>query len=192
LVCGRIEKTSEERSKVIKHDTASTFVFCRFTDGWRLGLVEDLRLGLHMIAGGHVEDVENHEQAAIRQITEKMGLAGVRLMSPPTPGLPAGYPHRRVAREWWKTEVMVPADDHLAEPHIHLDHQYLALADTPAPARTPRHPFDWFTCAELHPLAMPQDTRMLAEYLFDRIGDLAAGELDDPAVLRSFAIAGNR
>ena len=177
---------------MIKHDTASTFVFCRFADGWRLGLIEHLRLGIHMIAGGHVEDEENHEQAAIRHTTEEMGLTGMQLVAAPAPGLPAGYPHPRVAREWWKTEVTVPADDHLAEPHVHLDHQYLALADTPAPARTPRHPFGWFTCTELHPLAMAPDTRMLAECLFDRIDGLAAGALDDAAVLRSFATAGNR
>lgn len=166
---------------MIKHDTASTFVFCQFADGWRLGLIEHLHLGLHMIAGGHVEDEENHEQAAIRQVSGEMGLAGVQLVAAPTPGLPAGYPHQRVARAWWTTEIEVPADDHLAEPHVHVDHQYLALAESPTPARTPKHPVGWFTCTELPPLAMAQDTRMLAEHLFDRIGELAAGALDDAA-----------
>lgn len=176
---------------MIKHDTASTFVFCQFAQGWRLGLIEHPRLGLRMVPGGHVEAEENHEQAAIREVTEETGLATVRLVAAPAPGLPDGYPHPRVAREWWKTEVMVSADNHVAEPHVHVDHQYLAVAGSPTPASTPKHPFGWVARDELPQLAMPRDTRMLAEYLFDRIGDLAAGALDDAAVLRSFAAAGS-
>jgi 8-oxo-dGTP pyrophosphatase MutT (NUDIX family) len=175
---------------VIKHDTASTFVFCQFTDEWRLGLIEHPRLGLHMVAGGHVEDDENNEQAARREVIEETGLTDLRLVAPPAPGLPRGYPHPLVAREWWTTEVMVPADNHVAEPHVHVDHQYLAVARSSNPTQKPQHPFAWFTRDELDQLAMPEDTRMLAEYLFDRIGDLTAGTLDDAAVLRSFAAAG--
>jgi 8-oxo-dGTP pyrophosphatase MutT (NUDIX family) len=174
---------------VIKHDTASTFVFCQFNDGWWLGLIEHPRLRLHMIAGGHVEDDENHEQAALREVTEETGLVDVRLVASPAPGLPEGYPHPPVAREWWKTEVMVQADNHLAEPHVHVDHQYLAVAGSPNPAQQPKHTFGWFTRIELDQLAMPEDTRMLAEHLFDRIGELADGGLSDAAVLRSFATA---
>jgi hypothetical protein len=40
---------------MIKHATASTFVFYQFPEGWRLGLVAQPRLGRHMIVGGHVE-----------------------------------------------------------------------------------------------------------------------------------------
>jgi 8-oxo-dGTP pyrophosphatase MutT (NUDIX family) len=174
---------------VIKHDTASTFVFCQFADGWRLGLIEHPRLCLHMVAGGHVEDDENHEQAALREVIEETGLVGVRLVAAPAPALPMGYPHPLVAREWWKTEVLVPADNHLGEPHVHVDQQYLAVADSPTPAREPQHTFGWFTRTDLDQLAMPEDTRMLAEYLFDGIAELAAGALDDAAVLRLFATA---
>jgi 8-oxo-dGTP pyrophosphatase MutT (NUDIX family) len=177
---------------VIKHDTASTFVFCQFADGWRLGLIEHPRLRLHMVAGGHVENDENHEQAAIREVIEETGLVEVRLMPAPAPGLPNGYPHLPVAREWWKTEVMVPADNHLAEPHVHVDHQYLAVVDSPTPAHTPKHTFGWFTAEELSGLVMPEDTRLLAKHLFDRIADLATGALDDAAVLRSFATASSQ
>lgn len=174
---------------MIKHDTASTFVFCQFSEGWRLGLIEHPRLHLHMIAGGHVEDDENHEQAALREVTEETGLVDVRLVASPAPGLPEGYPHPPVAREWWKTEMMVPADNHLAEPHVHVDHQYLAVAGSPRPAKEPVHPFGWFTRPELDLLAMPEDTRILADRLFDRIGELVDGDLDDAAILRSFATA---
>lgn len=174
---------------MIKHDTASTFVFCPFTDGWRLGLIKHPRLRLHMIPGGYVEDDENHEQAAIREVTEETGLVEVRLVAVPAPGLPEGYPHPPVAREWWKTEIMVPADNHVAEPHVHIDHQYLAVIDSPSPVHEPQHAFGWFAVEELSRLAMPEDTRLLAEHLFPCIAELAAGTLDEAAVLRSFATA---
>jgi 8-oxo-dGTP pyrophosphatase MutT (NUDIX family) len=175
---------------VIKHDTASTFVFCRFVDGWRLALVEHPRLGLRMVAGGHVESYENHHEAALREATEETGLAGLHFVPAPAPSLPDGYPHQVVEREWWKTEFLVPADNHVGEAHFHVDHQYVAVVDSPRPDHQPAHPVGWFAGSALAALAMPEDTRLLARHLFGRIADLADGRLDDAQKLRPFAAAG--
>lgn len=158
---------------MIKHATASTFVFHQFPDRWRLGLVAQPRLGRHMIVGGHVELDETQAEAALREAVEESGLQ-VRLLACPTPTLPAGYPHERVAAPWWITEVLVPADNHLAEPHVHVDHQYVAIADSPTAVSEPVHPFAWFAEDELDGLPMFEDTQLLARSLFPVIGSVAA------------------
>jgi 8-oxo-dGTP pyrophosphatase MutT (NUDIX family) len=175
---------------MIKHSTASTFVFCEFTEGWRLGLVAQPRLRKRMIVGGHVELDETQAEAAVREATEESGLE-VRLLACPTPALPRGYPHERVAAPWWITEVRVPADNHLDKPHVHVDHQYVAIADSPTSVREPVHPFDWFTEDELDDLPMFEDTRLLARVLFPRIGSIAAAaEGDGVELLRVLAASG--
>jgi 8-oxo-dGTP pyrophosphatase MutT (NUDIX family) len=166
---------------MIKHATASTFVFHQFPQGWRLGLVAQPRLGRHMIVGGHVELDETQAEAALREAVEESGLR-VRLLACPMPALPAGYPHERVAAPWWITEVMVPADNHLAEPHVHVDHQYVAIADSPTPVREPVHPFAWFAEDQLDDLLMFDDTRLLARALFPLIGSIATAADDGGAL----------
>ncbi|MGH3913779.1 MAG: NUDIX domain-containing protein, partial [Pseudonocardiaceae bacterium] len=59
---------------MIKHATASVFVFREFPEGWRLGLVEQPRLRRHRIVGGHVELDETQAEAAVREATEESGL----------------------------------------------------------------------------------------------------------------------
>jgi ADP-ribose pyrophosphatase YjhB (NUDIX family) len=49
---------------MIKHATAGGFVFHRFSDGWRLGLVEHPRMGVWACPGGHVEVDETPAEAA--------------------------------------------------------------------------------------------------------------------------------
>ncbi|MFD2422417.1 NUDIX hydrolase [Amycolatopsis pigmentata] len=174
---------------MIKHATASTFVFHQFPDRWRLGLVAQPRLGRHMIVGGHVEDDETQAEAALRETEEESGLR-VRLLACPTPALPSGYPHERVASPWWITEVMVPEDNHLAEPHVHVDHQYVAIADSPTPVSEPVHPFAWFSEDELGGLKMFDDTRLLARALFPIMGSIAAADGDEMGLLRVLADSG--
>jgi 8-oxo-dGTP pyrophosphatase MutT (NUDIX family) len=70
-----------------KHATASTFVFHRCAEGWRLALIEHPRYGKVMIPGGHVEAVESQDEAALREVAEETGLR-VRLIHPPSPPLP--------------------------------------------------------------------------------------------------------
>lgn len=174
---------------MIKHATASTFVFHQFSEGWRLGLVAQPRLGRHMIVGGHVELDETQAEAALREAVEESGLP-VRLLACPAPALPLGYPHERVAAPWWITEVMVPADNHLAEPHVHVDHQYVAVADSPMPVSEPVHPFAWFAEGDLDGLSMFEDTRLLARALFPIIGPIAAVDGDEAGLLRVLAASG--
>jgi 8-oxo-dGTP pyrophosphatase MutT (NUDIX family) len=175
---------------MIKHATTSVFVFCEFPQGWRLGLIEHPRLRKRMIVGGHVESDETQAEAAVREAEEESGLA-VRLLAAPSPGLPRGYPHERVAAPWWITEMLVPADNHLAEPHVHVDHQYVAVAESPVAVRAPAHPFGWFGAEELAGLAMFEDTRLLARALFGCIGSITAtAERDGVATLRMLSPAG--
>lgn len=174
----------------VKHATAGAFVFCRFDDEWRLGLIEHPRLRRHMIMGGHVELFETQAEAAVREVEEESGLRGMRLIDPPTPGLPAGFPHAAVAAPWWITEQDVPADNHLAEAHVHVDHQYVAVVDDPTPAAAAVHRFGWFRADELAGLAMFADTRLLAAVLFSCLHDVVAGRVDPVAAVRPLVAAG--
>lgn len=175
---------------MIKHATASTFVFCECAQGWRLGLIEHPRLRRRMVVGGHVEGDETQAEAAVREATEESGLR-VRLLPCPSLTLPAGSPHTQVPQPWWITEMLVPADNHVAQPHVHVDHQYVAIADSPTPVREPVHPFDWYSVDELDGLSMFPDTVLLAKALFPRIGSVAAAaDRDNAAMLRVLAAAG--
>jgi 8-oxo-dGTP pyrophosphatase MutT (NUDIX family) len=175
---------------MIKHATASTFVFCEFVEGWRLGLIEHPRLRRRMVVGGHVEEDETQAEAAVREATEESGLQ-VRLLACPSPTLPVGSPHTPVPQPWWITEMLVPADNHLGEPHVHVDHQYVAIADSPVPVSEPVHPFGWYSMDELDGLPMFPDTVLLAKALFPLIGAVAAAaECDKSAMLRVLVAAG--
>ncbi len=175
---------------MIKHATASTFVFCEFPEGWRTGLIEHPRLQRWMVVGGHVEQDETQAEAAVREATEESGLR-VQLLTCPSPVLPAGYPHKLVAQPWWTSEMVVPADNHLDEPHVHVDHQYVAVADSPVPVSDAVHLFAWYRQDELGQLAMFDDTRLLADALFPQIGRVAAAaEKDNATLLRVLSAAG--
>jgi hypothetical protein len=96
---------------------------------------------------------------------------------------------RQVPAPWWITEVDCPADNHLAVPHIHVDHQYVAVADDWRPVSVPAHPFDWHDQDELAGLDMFEDTRLLAKVLFSCIGGMASRCLDPAEAIRPFAAA---
>ncbi|MGH8966951.1 MAG: hypothetical protein ACRDXB_16700, partial [Actinomycetes bacterium] len=114
----------------------------------------------------------------------------VRLLACPSPTLPVGSPHPPVPQPWWITEMLVPADNHLEEPHVHVDHQYVAIADSPVPVSESVHPFGWYGVDELDGLPMFPDTVLLAKALFPQIGAVAAAERDKAAMLRALSAAG--
>jgi 8-oxo-dGTP pyrophosphatase MutT (NUDIX family) len=154
----------------LKHLTSSVFVFRRFADGWRTGLIRHPRLHKMMIPGGHVEPEETSAEAALREVAEETGLA-VTLVSPPAAPVPDGYGGRRVALPWWIAEYQVKPDNHLDVAHVHVDHLYVALADAPARPTAgtgppdPAHQFGWFATDDLPGLDMFDDARLLARLL---------------------------
>jgi 8-oxo-dGTP pyrophosphatase MutT (NUDIX family)/SAM-dependent methyltransferase len=156
-----------------KHATASTFVFCQLGSEWRLGLITHPRFRKLMLPGGHVEPDESPSEAALREIAEETGLAARFVPAPAAPA-PAGLDRVRVEQPWWIVEQPVPADNHLAAEHVHVDHLYVAVPPSPEPASAPAHPFAWHGAAELAALDMFNDTRLLAVQLFPQISALAA------------------
>lgn len=162
-----------------KHLTSSVFVFRRFTDGWRAGLIRHPRLHKMMIPGGHVEPEETSAEAALREVAEETGLA-VTLVSPPAAPVPDGYRGRRVDLPWWIAEYQVKPDNHLDVAHVHVDHLYVALADGTPPAAgaglpDAAHQFGWYAAGDLPGLDMFDDARLLARLLLTGLADGADG-----------------
>ena len=181
----------------LKHPTSSVFVFRRLPGGWRIGLIRHPRFHLMMIPGGHVEPEESCAEAALREVAEETGLE-VTLVSPPAAPVPRGYRGRRVAQPWWIAEYHVPADGHLDAAHVHVDHLYVALADSAPPATAPdgaggvtatgrprevagpgavpvpgaaAHPFGWYAARDLPGLDMFDDARVMALSLLTGLAD---------------------
>jgi 8-oxo-dGTP pyrophosphatase MutT (NUDIX family) len=179
----------------LKHLTSSVFVFRRFTDGWRTGLIRHPRLHRMMIPGGHVEPEESSAEAALREVAEETGLA-VTLVSPPAAPVPHGYRGRRVALPWWIAEYQVKPDNHLDVAHVHVDHLYVALADGTAPTASgaglpdAAHQFGWYAAGDLPGLDMFDDARLLARLLLTGLASGADGT--DAAVAAQALVAGLR
>ncbi|WP_377272413.1 NUDIX domain-containing protein [Peterkaempfera sp. SMS 1(5)a] len=158
----------------VKHATSSVYLFAWIGGDWRLGMIEHPRLGGLLVPGGHVEADETPAEAAVRELREETGLEG-RFLTPPECALPAGYPHEVVPPPWWTVEIAVSGDNHVAQPHVHVDHHYIAVADRPdRTVGTAEHPLHWVTAQELPGLETPLDVRVLGAQLFGRIGALAA------------------
>jgi 8-oxo-dGTP pyrophosphatase MutT (NUDIX family) len=161
---------------MIKHDTAHAYVFHRFPDKWRIGLIWHARLGWRVNMGGHVEAAETPYEAMVRRVAEESGLHDLRV----APGTGDGY--RTLARPevdqrrpdpWWVTnfDVPVPGDGHLAVPHVHIDHQYVAIVEDPEPSGVSECSLGWFGSDELSSLRMSEVSRFMAWWLFSRLGD---------------------
>ncbi|HET9898608.1 MAG TPA: NUDIX domain-containing protein [Streptosporangiaceae bacterium] len=151
----------------IKHPTASAFVFSKSEEGWRLGLILHPIFGKLMIPGGHIEGSETAPEAVRREVAEETGLAVHFVPAPAAPVPDAVIAMRKVVSPpWWILEQPVDSDNHVAEPHFHIDHIYVAFAGLAEPLTHPAHSFSWHAQAELSSLNMFEDTRHIAAALF--------------------------
>ena len=151
----------------VKHATASVFLLARADNSWRIGLIRHPRLGKWMLPGGHVEPDENPAEAALREVTDETGLAA-RLLSGPGLDEPYEAGEPSVITPLWIVEQQVPAEWREPEPHVHVDHLYLALAELTGPAPGAELPFAWYAADQLTAVDMFGDTRAPAAYLLDR------------------------
>ena len=159
----------------IKHATASTLVFSRADGDWRVGLILHPLFGKLMIPGGHIEEHETAPEAALREVAEETGLA-IRFLPAPTAPAPDDVivTGKLVSPPWWILEQPVERDNHVAEPHFHIDHIYVGVASVAESLTHPAHPFSWHSLRELPDLNMFDDTRALATALFGQMDALAA------------------
>lgn len=157
---------------MIKHDTASVFVFHRDAGlGWRIGLIKHPLFGVWMQPGGHVEDDETPYEAALREAREETGLDGLRFVDvhkPPfSDAVETTVP---MALPVLVIEHPIPnGDNHVREAHVHIDFKYLAVADSPRQVTEPHHPFEWFTRDRVADLDTLDDVRPVATALFDLV-----------------------
>jgi len=150
---------------MLKHATASVFLVTRFDGDWRIGLIHHPRLHRWMLPGGHVEPDENPAEAALREVSEEIGLAA-HLISTHSGGLTDMLPG--VPMPVWIAEQPVPAEPRHSHPHIHVDHLYLAVAHQHEPAEPAELRFGWFTRDDLDRLDMFDDSRRGAHLLLSR------------------------
>lgn len=153
---------------VVKESTATVFLFGSVGGEYRLGLVYHPRLEVWIPPGGHVEPDETTAEAALREVGEETGLEAV-LLPPAHLALPDGYPYPAVPPPWWTVEIPVGPDRHTPTPHVHVDHQFVALATQvePVGGRTAAHPFAWRHADDLTAEnALIADARSQAAMLF--------------------------
>lgn len=155
---------------MIKEATASALVFRRSKAGvWRVAMVWHRRLQGWIPPCGHVEADESPAEAAVRETLEEAG-CHVRLVPGPAAPLPAGYPHSAPVAPWWIVEMAACGDNHTAEPHVHVDHVFLAVWE--ADAQVPETEVRWFTEQELlESSGILEDSRLQAKELFTRIDE---------------------
>lgn len=161
---------------MLKHATATAFVMHQdAAHDWRTGMVLHPIFQQWMPPGGHVEADENPEETVRREITEETGLASVRLVNTAADdALPEQPTAQPIQMPLWIVEHPMEHDNHLAEPHIHVDHKYLAITDDPHSAAIPDHPFAWYTQPELADVPMLEDVRTALEIVFAMASRLTA------------------
>ncbi|MFE2432242.1 hypothetical protein ACFXJ5_36675 [Streptomyces sp. NPDC059373] len=178
------------------HPTASAFVYCRVEGSWRMG-VRMLALGPLTAARSAqwgtpslpVAQAESPDAVALRAVTEQLGVVA-RLVTSPVPVLPDRRPGRPKRPDrpcggapWWVVHLPAPADAWLSGPHLHVDHQYVAVAGRPAdPAPSHLGPFLWVAADQLLKLPVRSDVKMVGRSLFRGLDGVLAGE-PDPALL---------
>ncbi len=151
---------------MIKHITSSMYVFHRDQGVLRIGLIHHPFLKAWIQPGGHVDEHENPVEAAIREAREETGLSDIEPLSL-TDGPPQHDGIAHMPMPHWIVEHEIGGDNHVADPHIHVDFKYVGLTRSGRHRDTPAHPFRWFSRDELNSAETLDDVRTLASDLFD-------------------------
>jgi 8-oxo-dGTP pyrophosphatase MutT (NUDIX family) len=157
---------------LFKHATASAHLFTRMSDQWRIGLIDHPRLGVLMPPGGHVEPDETAAEAVLRETWEETGIRRVSLRDPVTPALPSDFPTSRtpMPMPWWIVEESVPPDSRTDAAHVHIDHHFVLVTDSPGvTGGSGEHRLSWLTFDQVRLLpadAIFPDFRCLVRALF--------------------------
>ncbi len=107
---------------LVRHMTASAVVFNRDR---QVLLVHHLRFAAWVFPGGHVDENESPDEAAVREVAEEVGLR-MQIVSPSLPDLPGMSAH---PSPWMVMELPDPGTPGHTAPHRHIDFLYVGRAD---------------------------------------------------------------
>lgn len=147
---------------MIKHATADTFIL---HEG-RVALVHHPIFGAWVTPGGHVEATQNPAEAALAEVDEETGLS-VILLARPGLYLPTIEEANEVAVPWFIREQVIPGDNHVRGPHVHVDLQYVATCEDPEGEGS--HEWRWFGAEELGDVETLGDCGPTARFLINRL-----------------------
>lgn len=144
-----------------RHQTASALVI----DPWRerVLIVHHKASGVWVFPGGHVDENEAHHEAAAREVLEETGVR-CEVIGPEYEGLPGmdSLPTPLVV-----AEIPAPAKPErpgkpAEPPHSHLDHLFVAAADSRTALRVEEsevHGVRWVSLMELREMHTAGQTR---------------------------------
>lgn len=150
--------------------TVATFV----VHASRVLMVRHRKLQLWLPPGGHIDENELPDEAAVREVAEETGLA-CELVG--EPGLEIDYPRQLLRPEGIQVEDISPG-------HQHIDLIYFARLtgspnETPSPVTSHEsESAGWYTLVELDALPVPPDVRAWAERAIARVERATNAETD--------------
>lgn len=127
---------------IIKHFTATTYVLNKNMD--QMILLWHPKLHSWMPPGGHIEENESHELAAIREIKEELGIQDGWFLQPENYDFSVIDSRAR--------PMLIPnmiLEEKITENHFHLDLIFLAVTEHKEVKSPEGHELKWFTPTEL-------------------------------------------
>jgi len=155
---------------LLKHWTASVFVFGKHMDGWKIVLIHHRKLGKWMIPGGHLEEHENPQEAAIREAREETGL-DIKLHSFRTNTGYTNFPDvKTVLLPEYIIEEIIPAYGDEPE-HIHIDCLYIGLVYKSELRHNEleSHGVGWYSKERVEHLDMFPSTKIIALSIMEKL-----------------------
>ncbi len=156
---------------MIKQFTTSVLTFKKIDEKWLILLIFHKKFKKWMVPGGHIENIENPCEAAIREVKEETGIE-VKLIT---------FKHSDILKsldsEWLLPpehlfQQVIPSNKKESE-HIHLDMTYVAVPQGGELKLNEKETKDvkWFSVKDIYQLDMFDGTLKLINYTLKQLNN---------------------